>query len=51
MTDFRAKASLIWEVANLLRGGYKQSDYGKVILPLTVLRRLDCVLQPTRSYA
>ncbi len=49
MADFKAKASLIWEVANLLRGDYKQSDYGKVILPLTVLRRLDCVLQPTKE--
>jgi type I restriction-modification system DNA methylase subunit len=34
-------------VADLLRGDYKQSEYGKVILPLTVLRRLDCVLEPT----
>ena len=49
MADFKAKASLIWDVANLLRGDYKQSDYGKVILPLTVLRRLDCVLQPTKE--
>lgn len=38
-------STLIWSVADLLRGEYKQSDYGKVILPLTVLRRLDCVLQ------
>ena len=37
-------SSLIWSVAELLRGDYKQSDYGKVILPFTVLRRLDCVL-------
>lgn len=49
MTDFREKANLIWEIADLLRGDYKQSDYGKVILPLTVLRRLDCVLQPTKQ--
>ena len=40
-------AQFIWSVADLLRGDYKQSDYGKVILPLTVLRRLDCVLEPT----
>ena len=39
----------IWEVANLLRGDYKQSDYGKIILPLTVLRRLDCVLANTKQ--
>jgi len=49
MTDFREKANLIWDVADLLRGDYKQSDYGKVILPLTVLRRLDCVLEPTKD--
>ncbi len=49
MIDFKEKANLIWEVADLLRGDYKQSDYGKVILPLTVLRRLDCVLQPTKE--
>lgn len=42
-------ASFIWAVADLLRGDYKQSDYGKVILPLTVLRRLDCVLEPTKE--
>ncbi len=41
-------ASFIWSVADLLRGDYKQSEYGKVILPLTVLRRLDCVLEPTK---
>ncbi|MFJ3625454.1 N-6 DNA methylase [Streptomyces albidoflavus] len=39
---------LIWSVADLLRGDYRQSDYGKVILPFTVLRRLDCVA-PTPS--
>jgi type I restriction enzyme M protein len=42
-------ASFIWAVADLLRGDYKQSEYGKVILPLTVLRRLDCVLEPTKE--
>ncbi|MEX2565937.1 MAG: type I restriction-modification system subunit M N-terminal domain-containing protein [Cyclobacteriaceae bacterium] len=36
-------------MADLLRGDYKQSDYGKVILPMTVLRRLDCVLQPSKQ--
>jgi type I restriction enzyme M protein len=36
-------------VADLLRGDYKQSEYGKVILPLTVIRRLDCVLEPTKQ--
>ena len=38
-------AGFIWSVADLLRGDYKQSEYGKVILPFTVLRRLDCVLE------
>src|SRR5690242_16477151 len=42
-------ANHAWSVADLLRGDYKQSDYGKVILPLTVLRRLECVLEPTRD--
>ena len=41
-------SSFIWSVADLLRGDYKQSDYGKVILPFTVLRRLDCVLEKTK---
>jgi len=49
MTDFKEKANLIWKVADLLRGDYRQSDYGKVILPLTVLRRLDCVLSPNKQ--
>jgi len=42
-------AAFIWSVADLLRGDYKQSEYGKVILPLTVIRRLDCVLEPTKA--
>ena len=41
-------SAFIWSVADLLRGDYKQSDYGKVILPFTVLRRLDCVLESTK---
>jgi type I restriction enzyme M protein len=42
-------AAFIWSVADLLRGDYKQSEYGRVILPLTVIRRLDCVLEPTKE--
>lgn len=42
-------SSFIWSVADLLRGNFKQSDYGKVILPFTVLRRMDCVLAPTKQ--
>jgi len=45
----QALASFIWSVADLLRGDFKQSEYGRVILPFTVLRRLDCVLQPTKD--
>ena len=40
--------AFVWSVADLLRGVYKQSEYGRVILPLTVLRRLDCVLEATK---
>lgn len=47
--SFTNTASFIWSVADLLRGDYKQSDYGKVILPFTLLRRLECVLEPTRE--
>src|SRR5271155_5630991 len=42
-------SSFIWSVADLLRGDYKQSEYGKVILPFTVLRRMDCVLEKTKE--
>jgi type I restriction enzyme M protein len=49
MTNTRESANFIWSIADLLRGDYKQSDYGKVILPLTVLRRLDCVLENTKE--
>jgi type I restriction enzyme M protein len=45
----REHSAFIWSVADLLRGDYKQSEYGRVILPLTVLRRLDCVLEPTKA--
>ncbi len=47
--NFKEKANFIWSIADLLRGDYKQSEYGKVVLPLTVLRRLDCVLEPTKK--
>lgn len=49
MNNFREHANFIWSIADLLRGDYKQSEYGRVILPLTVLRRLDCVLEPTKK--
>ncbi|MDD5387958.1 MAG: class I SAM-dependent DNA methyltransferase [Gallionellaceae bacterium] len=47
--NHQALSSFIWSVADLLRGDYKQSDYGKVVLPFTVLRRLDCVLEATKA--
>jgi len=42
-------ASFIWSICNLLRGPYKRNEYRKVILPLTVLRRFECLLEPTRQ--
>ncbi len=48
-TTIKNHAAFIWSVADLLRGDYKQSEYGKVILPLTVLRQFDCVLEPVKQ--
>lgn len=47
----RAKAlsNFVWQIAETLRGDFKQSEYGKVILPFVVLRRLDCILEPTKD--
>src|SRR3954463_12485224 len=42
-------AGFIWSICNLLRGPYKRNEYRKVILPLTVLRRFDCLLAPTKE--
>ncbi|MBI4774849.1 MAG: SAM-dependent DNA methyltransferase [Deltaproteobacteria bacterium] len=42
-------AGFIWRICNLLRGPYKRNEYRKVILPLTVLRRFDCLLNPTKE--
>lgn len=47
--QFQDKVAFIWANADLLRGDYKQSEYGKVILPLTVIRRIDAVLEPTKE--
>ena len=49
--NHQSLSNFIWSVADLLRGDYKQSDYGKVILPFTVLRRLDCVLEEAAKLA
>ena len=43
------KPNFIWKIADLLRGDYKQSEYGDVILPFTVLCRLDSILTPTEE--
>ena len=46
MENFQDKANFIWQVADdILRGAFKQHEYGEVILPFVVLRRLDCVLE------
>jgi type I restriction enzyme M protein len=44
-------ANFIWSICNLLRGPYKRNEYRKVILPLTVLRRFDCILAPSKAAA
>jgi type I restriction enzyme M protein len=46
--SFAEASNFIWSIADLLRGDYKQHDFGKVILPFTLLRRLDCVLADTK---
>jgi type I restriction enzyme M protein len=48
MSNDYPEIDYIWDIAELLRGDYKRSDYGKVILPFTVLRRLDCILAPLK---
>lgn len=45
----QANAALIWKIAELLRGPYQPNQYGDVVLPFTVLRRLDCILEPTKE--
>ena len=49
MNNFSEKVNFIWSVADLLRGPYRPNQYKDVMLPLTVLRRLDCVLEPTKD--
>jgi len=45
----QTNANLIWKIADLLRGPYQPNQYGDVILPFTILRRLDCILEPTKD--
>lgn len=47
-TNFTEKANFIWSIADILRDSFRRSKYQDVILPLTVLRRVDCVLEPTK---
>ena len=49
MANHQELANFIWSICNLLRGPYKRNEYRKVILPLTVLRRFDCLLAPTKE--
>ena len=49
MSELRNHAQLIWGIAELLRGDYKQSEYGRVVLPLVVMRRLDQALEATKE--
>lgn len=47
--DVKQLGSFVWSIAELLRGDFKQSEYGKIILPFVVLRRLDCILDETKQ--
>ena len=49
MNNFGDKVSFIWSIADLIRDTFKRGKYQDVILPFTVLRRLDCVLEPTKE--
>lgn len=47
--DIQNLGSFVWSIAEILRGDFKQSEYGKVVLPFVVLRRLDCILEETKD--
>ena len=49
MPDHGYFSNLIWQIADLLRGPYRPPQYERVMLPMTVLRRFDCVLEPTKA--
>ena len=49
MNVINNNASFIWSIADLLRGDFKQSEYARIILPFTILRRLDCLLEDTKQ--
>src|SRR5947209_14328383 len=48
-SSFQELSNFIWSVADLLRGPYRPPQYERVMLPMTVLRRFDCVLEPTKE--
>ena len=48
-TKVQSLSSLAWSIAEILRGDFKQSEYGKVVLPFVVLRRLDCILESSKD--
>lgn len=49
VTDIKTLGSFVWSIAETLRGDFRQSEYGKVILPFVVLRRLDCLLETSKG--
>jgi type I restriction enzyme M protein len=48
-TDVHVLGSFVWSIAEILRGDFKQSEYGKVMLPFVVMRRLDCILEASKE--
>lgn len=48
-SNVQSLANFAWSIAELLRGDFKRSEYGKVVLPFVVLRRLDLILEPTKE--
>src|SRR5258705_10641587 len=49
MANDHELSNFIWQIADLLRGPYRPPQYERVMLPMTVLRRFDCVLEPTKQ--
>ena len=49
MSNHKEHANLIWQIADILRGPYRPPQYERVMLPMTVLRRFDCVLAPSKG--
>ena len=47
--NIKSLSSFVWSIADILRGDFKQSEYGKVVLPFVVMRRLDCILAETKE--